>query len=210
MEDFVDFSELSPAQIESYPKDRTLIIFDDHQSGLRRLTEARKFGFKHMMFEDNHPTATGDCYSIKQILDSTGRGYGTLPRRWNTKTLARIGRPAATPGTVEMVLAEDNFSREAQEITLKEHQRNREEVVRSIHTYAEFPPLLKEMSVEWFRTYDFFGLDCLPYAKRRDVVDAMTPRGVLDSEDQLQEYGLAGLGRADREVYHFISYVRLV
>ena len=37
----------------------------------------------------------------------------------------------------------------------------------------------------------------------------MMPSGVLDSEAQLKDYGLEGLGRADREVYHFISYVRL-
>ena len=57
---------------------------------------------------------------------------------------------------------DDNFSREPKEITLKEHQKNTEDVVGWVETYAEFPPLIRDTSVDWFRTYGFFGLDCLP------------------------------------------------
>ena len=70
----------------------------------KMLDTAQRFGFKHLLFEDNHPTATGDCYSLKQMLDESGRGYGTLPPRY----------PIAADPNREMVLAQDNFARTAQ------------------------------------------------------------------------------------------------
>ena len=86
------------------------MIFDDHQSGLRRLRQARRFGFKHLLFEDNHPTATGDCYSLKQILDASGRGYGALPRRYPADRTDLSGLDLLR----ERVLAQDNFARTEQ------------------------------------------------------------------------------------------------
>ena len=97
----------------------------------------------------------------------------------------------------------------AQEITLAQHHKNRAAVVAMLEAYAEFPPLLKKLSVDWFSTYEFFGLDCLPYAKRRGVVEAMMPEGVLDDAAELKGYGLQGLSAADQRVYHFIAYARL-
>ena len=112
MEKFQDFAELgSRWKDESlYPKDTSLVIFDDHQSGLRRLRQAQRFGFKHLLFEDNHPTATGDCYSLKQILDASGRGYGALPRRYPADRTDLSGLDLLS----ERVLAQDNFARTEQ------------------------------------------------------------------------------------------------
>ena len=112
LEEFRDFAELgSRWKDESlYPKDTSLVIFDDHQSGLRRLRQAQRFGFKHLLFEDNHPTATGDCYSLKQILDASGRGYGALPRRYPADRTDLSGLDLLR----ERVLAQDNFARTEQ------------------------------------------------------------------------------------------------
>lgn len=46
-----------------------LIFFDDHQNQLRRIEAVRKFGFQHLVFEDNYDTGTGDHYSMRQICD---------------------------------------------------------------------------------------------------------------------------------------------
>ena len=47
--------------------------------------------------------------------------------------------------------------------------------------------LRRAWAVDWFSSYEFFGLDCLPYAKRRGVVEAMMPEGVLDDAAELED-----------------------
>ena len=44
---------------------RTLIYFDDHQSGLVRTLQAYNRGFRYIMFDDNCPL-NGDNFSLKQ------------------------------------------------------------------------------------------------------------------------------------------------
>jgi hypothetical protein len=46
-------------------KARTLIFFDDHQSGYRRVLEAQVRGFQHLMFDDNYLPGAGDNFSPK-------------------------------------------------------------------------------------------------------------------------------------------------
>ena len=43
---------------------RTLIYFDDHQSGLVRTLQAYNRGFRYIMFDDNYPL-NGDNFSLK-------------------------------------------------------------------------------------------------------------------------------------------------
>jgi hypothetical protein len=59
-----DFSKLT----WDLPRETTLLFFDDHQDELRRVEESRRFGFRHVIFEDNYPPGQGDCFSLKQGL----------------------------------------------------------------------------------------------------------------------------------------------
>ncbi|GAB4842259.1 hypothetical protein Ancab_012229 [Ancistrocladus abbreviatus] len=71
--DFVDFGSVDWATVLKRHKitdpSRVLIFFDDHQNELKRLKQALKAGFKHVIFEDNYDTGTGDHYSLRQICD---------------------------------------------------------------------------------------------------------------------------------------------
>jgi hypothetical protein len=49
-------------------KRSTLCFFDDHQNAMIRLLDCAKFGFKHVMFEDNYPRGQGDCYTLKHAF----------------------------------------------------------------------------------------------------------------------------------------------
>lgn len=51
-----------------YPKEDTLLFFDDHQNFFERLKYAYSLGFKKIMTEDNYPYQQGDCYTPKKIL----------------------------------------------------------------------------------------------------------------------------------------------
>jgi hypothetical protein len=38
---------------------------------MHRLKQALKAGFRHLIFEDNYDTGTGDHYSLRQICDQS-------------------------------------------------------------------------------------------------------------------------------------------
>lgn len=64
---FIDFSMVQWHKFNVSPED-SLVLFDDHQSGLRRTLEAVQMGFKHLVFDDNFD-GWGDSYSLRQICD---------------------------------------------------------------------------------------------------------------------------------------------
>jgi hypothetical protein len=57
------------------PKERTLIIFDDHQDAIKRVRVAQRMGFKHILFDDNYPSGVGDTYSLKKALMMSGHKF---------------------------------------------------------------------------------------------------------------------------------------
>ena len=61
---FKDFAHLD-WECLGLEKARTLLFFDDHQSGYRRVLEAQARGFEHMMFDDNYLPGVGDNFSPK-------------------------------------------------------------------------------------------------------------------------------------------------
>jgi hypothetical protein len=64
-----DFSEFDWSRVD---KENTVLFFDDHQDGIKRVRQACKLGFKHLLFEDNYPIGQGDCYSLKQAFAEDG------------------------------------------------------------------------------------------------------------------------------------------
>ncbi|KAF0916658.1 hypothetical protein E2562_010509 [Oryza meyeriana var. granulata] len=82
--DFIDFGSVDWGKLLrkhgiSDPS-RVLVFFDDHQSELKRLKQSSKVGFRHLIFEDNYDTGTGDHYSLRQICDQAHiRGVSPCP-----------------------------------------------------------------------------------------------------------------------------------
>ncbi|GKB30650.1 hypothetical protein Tco_0870051 [Tanacetum coccineum] len=84
--DFVDFGKVNWATVMKKhgitDLSRVLIFFDDHQNELKRLKQALKAGFSHLVFEDNYDTGTGDHYSLRQICDQSyiqGKAVTVIP-----------------------------------------------------------------------------------------------------------------------------------
>ncbi|XP_020595995.1 uncharacterized protein LOC110035995 [Phalaenopsis equestris] len=71
--EFVDFGSIDWGNVlekhGNFDIKQVLIFFDDHQNHLKRLKQALKFGFQHLIFGDNCDTGTGDHYSLRQICD---------------------------------------------------------------------------------------------------------------------------------------------
>uniref|UniRef100_A0A804R8Q0 Uncharacterized protein n=1 Tax=Zea mays TaxID=4577 RepID=A0A804R8Q0_MAIZE len=75
MEDFVDFGSIDWGRLLRNhgisDSEKVLIFFDDHQSELKRLKQALKAGFRHLIFEDNYDTGTCDHYFLRHIYDQS-------------------------------------------------------------------------------------------------------------------------------------------
>ena len=65
-----DFSKVNWDIIDK--KTETVLFFDDHQNAFKRIIQAKKHGFKHLLFEDNYPASQGDCYSLKKAFLGCG------------------------------------------------------------------------------------------------------------------------------------------
>jgi len=106
----------------AFPKEDTVVFFDDHQNAFHRLAHAKHHGLKHLIFEDNYPAGRGDCYSIKKILmkDGSCRTY---------------------------TVGEKFFAFVKGHSVLLQRDRNYAE--KQIAVYAEFPPLYIPSQTRW-------------------------------------------------------------
>lgn len=118
--EFKDFSQLQWDDILPDPQTReeTFIFFDDHQSGVRRVHEARELGFKHVMIDDNYLPGVGDNFSPKMVC---------RPSLYNM-----LG--------VEMKYL-DNFGKVKQEMTAVDFIEMQTKFDKAVEVYAEFPPV---------------------------------------------------------------------
>jgi len=119
--EFLDFSKIEwdaiiPAASRA---DDTIIFFDDHQAGVRRIEEAREAGFKHLVFDDNYLPGCGDNLSPKMIC------------------LAPI-YPLLGATTFKFL---DNFGKETKNISAEVFYEIQSRFYQSVDIYAEFPPV---------------------------------------------------------------------
>jgi hypothetical protein len=120
---FVDFSKVCWDCLGLNKRD-TLIYFDDHQSGYRRLLEAEQHGFQHVMYDDGYPWP-GDNYALKQTCDRDG-------------ALLQINGDDA--GSNRFTYA-DNFNQLRLTINSTHKQCMYDDMQRRLDVYREFPPL---------------------------------------------------------------------
>ena len=106
-----------------------LVYFDDHQSGYRRLIEAQRVGFGHLLFDDGYPWP-GDNYSLKQALDVEDDLYTV---EMNQKSSQKLWR--------NLVPYQDNFNSFRTQINHEEKECIYSDVRGRINVYFEFPPL---------------------------------------------------------------------
>lgn len=112
-ENFSDFNTI-PWGTYNFSPEKSFVLFDDHQSGMRRALEAYAHGFGHIMFDDNFFGSGGDNYSLRKICDP----------RFNVSYLDAFG----------------SIIKNISENTRKAHSRIMRGLVRGYH---EFPPMLK-------------------------------------------------------------------
>jgi len=131
--EFKDFAEVDWVDIgvvnDLVEFSTALVYFDDHQSGYRRLIEAQRVGFGHLLFDDGYPWP-GDNYSLKQALDVEDDLYTV---KMNQKSSQKLWR--------NLVPYQDNFNSFRTWINHEEKECIYSDVRGRINVYFEFPPL---------------------------------------------------------------------
>ena len=180
---FKDFSEV-PWELHLTPEQRrsTLIFFDDHQSSVRRSLEAARFGFGHVVFDDNYlpPTLIG------KGGDNFALHFFNLPHEYRTKPEWRDNFNHESPRSWFVPNAPLN----ATDVALLERIYN-----ATVQTYFVFPPA-------WDGPNNF---NVQPAVWRK-----LSPRPVLRHERAKEfaaKHGLDMDGEAKR--YNHICYAQL-
>ncbi|KAJ8452081.1 hypothetical protein Cgig2_016662 [Carnegiea gigantea] len=158
--DFIDFGNVDWKSVMSKhgvtDLTRVLVFFDDHQSELKRLKQALKAGFRHIVFEDNYDTGTGDHYSLRQICDQSYiRGGGHSCFKDSDEARIRARRKQFWEKAVDIdELCEpgeawwgvrgymrDDFNHSNKPISYAEHFQNSRFVESILEVYWELPPV---------------------------------------------------------------------
>ncbi|WZZ62021.1 hypothetical protein YC2023_062128 [Brassica napus] len=158
--DFVDFGSVDWKNVlkKHGVKDlnRVLVFFDDHQNELKRIKQALKAGFQHLIFEDNYDTGTGDHYSLRQICDQSyikGGGHSCFKDsdeariRSNRKKFwekavdtEELCGPGETWWGVRGEMRDD-FNHSNTQISYNQHFQNSRYVESILDVYWELPPV---------------------------------------------------------------------
>ena len=167
---FTDFSDVDWEKVgidTPAKKAATLIYFDDHQSGYRRLLEAQRAGFVHAMYDDGYPWP-GDNYALKQTCDRTGVLEDVR---------ASLNDPGFRPsGKVKKAFAYyDDFANFNSTVSLDQKKCMADDMAQRLHTYFEFPPL-------WHGGFRQQNSAMLPSIQQHSVMS------VADGEKFLSEF----------------------
>ncbi|CAD5126985.1 unnamed protein product [Dimorphilus gyrociliatus] len=72
---FLDFNRIDWSK-EKIKREKTIVYFDDHQSVYKRIVQAAKHGFKHIIFDDNYlagsTSGLSNNLSVRQACDAAG------------------------------------------------------------------------------------------------------------------------------------------
>lgn len=120
-QNFADFGTINWTK-QGIDIGRTALLFDDHQSHYRRiLQEARKFGFKHFIVDDNCAFQTCDALSLKWMCVTSRKDEWT--------------------GHIS-----DNFGKTTIPQSWDEHMEQAKEL-NAIKAYYEFPPIFLNIPI---------------------------------------------------------------
>ncbi|TKY48184.1 hypothetical protein E2542_SST25598 [Spatholobus suberectus] len=158
--DFVDFGSVDWPKVMKKHRildlSRVLIFFDDHQNELKRIEQALKAGFRHLVFEDNYDTGTGDHYSLRQICDQSyirGGGHSCFKDGDEARIRSRRKKFWEKAVDIEELCGpgeawwgvrgymRDNFNHSNKPISYAQHFQNSRFVESILDVYWELPPV---------------------------------------------------------------------
>ncbi|KAF1886856.1 hypothetical protein Lal_00046094 [Lupinus albus] len=158
--DFVDFGSVDwPKVLHKHgivDLSQVLIFFDDHQNELKRVEQALKAGFRHLVFEDNYDTGTGDHYSLRQICDQSyirGGGHSCFKDSDEARIRSRRKKFWEKAVDIEELCGHgeawwgvrgylrDNFNHSNKPLSYAQHFQNSRFIESILDVYWELPPV---------------------------------------------------------------------
>tara|TARA_B100000886_G_C20405912_1_gene484764 strand:+ start:802 stop:1677 length:876 start_codon:yes stop_codon:yes gene_type:complete len=148
----IDFSKQNIKQISK----NSLVFFDDHQNSLDRVLQCKKFGIKHLIYEDNYAPGTGDCYSPKKILSNSGnirkitlKDIIKMTKKILKETLKKYFNQNYVPNInineLIWILKLDNIT---------PNIKHKKTLLKNINIYQEFPPVFKTKRTRWNKDWN--------------------------------------------------------
>lgn len=134
----------------------SLAFFDDHQNFLDRLIQAKKFNFKHILFEDNYAPNYGDCYSPKKIIYNSGNIreiYLNDIYKNTIKILKESFRKYLNKNYVPKINIE-NLKWNLKLDNIAPNIKHKKFFLKTIDIYKEFPPIFKKKYNRWGDLWD--------------------------------------------------------
>ncbi|KAL6006168.1 hypothetical protein ACLOJK_040214 [Asimina triloba] len=211
--DFIDFGSMDWRTVMKKhgisDLSRVLVFFDDHQNELKRLKQALKAGFRHLVFEDNYDTGTGDHYSLRQICDQPYiRGGGHSCFRDGDEARIRMNRKNFWDKAVDIeelcgkgdawwgVRGEmrDDFNHSNKAISYMDHFQNSRFVESVLDIYWELPPVAGPS---------------LTHQTRYDPARALDPIIEDGRYGLFQRLGLTGFGTSVFNGYTQMVYLQI-
>ena len=143
----IDFSKQNLKKISK----NSLAFFDDHQNALDRVLQCKKFGIKHLIFDDNYAPGTGDCYSLKQILSNSGyirkiklKEIKKMIKKILKETLKKYFNQNYVPNIdINELIWYLKFDNIAPNI------KHKKALLKNTIIYQEFPPVFKTKKTRW-------------------------------------------------------------
>ncbi|MDE2591043.1 MAG: hypothetical protein KGL95_15405, partial [Patescibacteria group bacterium] len=125
----IDWSDIDPNQ--------TLCFFDDHQNAYQRLKDVKWIGIKDVIFDDNYPAGQGDVYSLRKMLEGAGHTEIVLPRKYELNPIY---------GLLKFIITfmAKYFFKTNQHLLISPNSSDRENFLRQIQCYYDFPPVYLE------------------------------------------------------------------
>ncbi len=161
----IDFKNQSFINI---PKN-TLVFFDDHQNHMDRLKEAKWFGIKHIVFEDNYPVHYGDFYTLKHAFSKVGFNHH----------LSFLNIIKTTYILIKMMLKKkinNQYYIQLEKINsrLRDYKENKNDfkmVQKNINIYYEFPPIIKLNKEKWNKGSKKFYKTKKPILNNKNLIN---------------------------------------
>ena len=173
---YQDFSKI--------PKN-TLVFFDDHQNHMDRLRQAKWFGIKHIVLEDNYPVSYGDFYTLKHAFNKNGYNHYLSFKNLLKTTFLFITMIIKKKIDNGNLIKLDKIISRLRDYPANNHDFD--SAKKNINIYFEFPPIVKNK--KWIKNKGNLYETEKPIIKDNSLINNV-------EENELQDF-------------NFLTYIKL-
>jgi hypothetical protein len=161
--------------------ENSLVFFDDHQNHINRLKEAKWFGFKNIILEDNYPVNRGDFYTIKHAYSSFGFNHNFTYRNFLKTIYIFTKKLFKKKISKKYLISLDDISSRLRDA--KPSSIDFKILEKNMDIYYEFPPIFSNSQNRWG---DSLNED--PYKIAKPLLEESSKNDFNLSEIELNSY----------------------